>query len=154
MWNQGRSYIRGRFGQPRLRPFGLLLAALAGLYGCANPVAPSELDLSLSRSTDAGLYRVEVRPAVSSIQINRIHDWTVQVRNADGSPLVEAVLRIDGGMPQHGHGLPTSPRVTAHLGGGGYLVEGMKFNMTGWWVLTVHVQATAGADRVTFNLIL
>ena len=56
-------------------------------------------------------------------------------------------------MPQHGHGLPTKPRVTRALGHGDHLVEGMKFNMGGWWVVKFHVaSATAGADSVVFNV--
>ena len=36
-------------------------------------------------------------------------------------------------MPQHGHGLPTRPRVTRSLGEGIYEIEGVRFNMGGWW---------------------
>src|SRR4249920_3274177 len=32
----------------------------------------------------------------------------------------------DGGMPQHGHGLPTRPVVSRELADGTYLMEGMK----------------------------
>jgi hypothetical protein len=58
-------------------------------------------------------------------------------------------------MPQHGHGLPTKPRVTRALGNGDHLVEGMKFNMGGWWVVKFRVASSAaGADSVVFNLSL
>jgi hypothetical protein len=63
-----------------------------------------------------------------------------------------AKVAVDGGMPQHGHGLPTRPRVTRVLGGGDHLVEGMKFNMGGWWVVKFAVQADAGRDSLVFNL--
>jgi hypothetical protein len=59
---------------------------------------------------------------------------------------------MDGGMPQHGHGLPTSPRVTRALGNGDHLVEGVKFNMGGWWVVRFAITSSAGTDTVTFNL--
>jgi hypothetical protein len=55
-------------------------------------------------------------------------------------------------MPQHGHGLPTRPRVTRNAGDGVYDIEGVRFNMRGWWELTLSIQTAAGADRVTFNL--
>jgi hypothetical protein len=51
-------------------------------------------------------------------------------------------------MPQHGHGLPTRPRVTRELAGGVYEVGGVRFNMGGWWEL----KFTIGGDTVTFNL--
>ena len=68
--------------------------------------------------------------------------------------LTGAAITIDGGMPQHGHGLPTQPEVSANLGAGRYQVEGMKFNMPGWWVVNLSVNGPAGADTVTFNLVL
>lgn len=56
-------------------------------------------------------------------------------------------------MPDHGHGLPTAPRVTRHLGGGRYLVEGMRFNMSGWWRLKFTVTVPV-PDTATFNIVL
>jgi hypothetical protein len=57
-------------------------------------------------------------------------------------------------MPQHGHGLPTSPQVTQNLGNGDYLVEGMKFQMPGWWEVRFSISAGAQTDTITFNLTL
>jgi hypothetical protein len=58
---------------------------------------------------------------------------------------------VDGGMPQHNHGMPTQPQVTP-LGSGDYRVEGMKFQMPGHWVVTVAVDAEGQQDTATFNL--
>ena len=55
-------------------------------------------------------------------------------------------------MPQHGHGLPTEPAVTAELGDGRYRIEGVKFNMGGWWELQLRDRRPRGQDNVTFNL--
>jgi hypothetical protein len=76
----------------------------------------------------------------------------VTVRDADGRAIDEAQISIDGGMPQHGHGLPTRPKVTQRLGDGTYQVEGVKFNMGGWWELKFRIDSAAGTDSVTFNL--
>jgi hypothetical protein len=57
-------------------------------------------------------------------------------------------------MPQHGHGFPTQPKVTRELGDGRYLLEGMKFSMPGWWELKLKVDASSGADEITFNTII
>jgi hypothetical protein len=57
-------------------------------------------------------------------------------------------------MPQHGHGLPTKPVVTDKLGNGDYLVEGMKFQMTGWWVMDFAVTTKGKSDKIEFNLML
>jgi hypothetical protein len=57
-------------------------------------------------------------------------------------------------MPQHGHGLPTRPRITRELEDGTYLLEGMKFSMTGWWEVKLDIQGPQGPDRVTFNTVV
>jgi hypothetical protein len=57
-------------------------------------------------------------------------------------------------MPQHGHGLPTAPQVTEYLGNGDYLVEGMKFQMGGWWEVRFNITAGDLNDTITFNLTL
>ena len=72
-------------------------------------------------------------------------------RAPDGAPVHDARFAVDGGMPQHGHGLPTQPRVTRELADGTYLLEGMKFSMTGWWEVKLAIQGPHGADKVTFN---
>ena len=71
-----------------------------------------------------------------------------------GAPVAQARIKIDGGMPQHGHGLPTKPQVTRELSGGGYLIEGMKFSMTGWWEIKLAIDSPEGADQVTFNTVV
>jgi hypothetical protein len=68
-------------------------------------------------------------------------------------PAVEgATITVDGGMPQHGHGLPTSPRVTKSHGDGVYQIDGVRFNMGGWWEFRLAIASPAGADTITFNL--
>lgn len=84
----------------------------------------------------------------------RMQTVRVAIADAAGLPVDDAVIQVDGGMPQHGHGLPTRPRVTRALGNGLYEIEGVRFNMGGWWELTLAIDAAAGSDVVTFNLAL
>jgi hypothetical protein len=141
-----------------LRLFWLLPVALIAVGGIGVAAMmqppPADLDLSLTRSTENGLYVGTLEPGASPIPVGPIQTWTVAVTTPDGEPLEHADLSIDGGMPQHGHGLPTEPQVTAELGGGRYRVEGMKFNMPGWWTITLTVSGEAGIDSATFNLSL
>lgn len=129
-----------------------LLGALV-LAGCMTP--PATLDLSLTRPTLEQKYVVAIQPRTPTIAINQLHAWEVQVRSPDGAPVLHAQIDVDGGMPQHGHGLPTRPRITEELGDGRYLLEGMKFSMTGWWVIKLKIQAAQGGmDAVTFNKVI
>ena len=83
-----------------------------------------------------------------------MHSWQVKVSTPDGRPVTDARVDVDGGMPQHGHGLPTHPRVTRELAPGTYQIDGMKFSMPGWWVVKLDVRAAGGEDKVTFNTVL
>jgi hypothetical protein len=131
-------------------PFSLSLL----LGACMTP-PPQNLDLSLSKPTAQNKYRVSIQPMVPAIAINQLHAWQVQVTSLSGEPVLHARIDIDGGMPQHGHGLPTQPAITQELGGGRYLMEGMKFSMTGWWEIKLKLDsAERGADAVTFNKVI
>jgi hypothetical protein len=131
----------------------LTLASAAMLTGCMHSMgAPANLDYSRSRASEHGLYRAAIKPEGDSIPQGKLQKWTLHLDAASGSPVSAAKVAVDGGMPQHGHGLPTKPRVTRELGNGDYLVEGMKFNMGGWWVVKFRVNSTVGADSLVFNL--
>jgi len=125
-----------------------MLTAACAMF--AKP--PQDLDYSRTRGSDHGLYRATIRPQGDSIPQGRLQRWTLHLETASGASVDSAVVAVDGGMPQHGHGLPTKPRVTRALGNGDHLVEGMKFNMGGWWVVKFRVSAAAGQDSVTFNV--
>lgn len=124
-----------------------LTAATAGMF---SPV-PDNLNWSLTRPSKAGHYDITIRPDIAPVPVGRIHTWTVYIIPKGSAAPIPSDILIDGGMPQHGHGLPTRPKVVTQLPDGGYRVEGMKFNMTGWWTLTVHISGAA-PDEVTFNL--
>jgi hypothetical protein len=130
----------------------LSVAALAVTAGCMS--APKDLDLSLTRSSIDSKYIVTLQPPATPAAINQLHSWQVKLSTPAGAPVTQARITVDGGMPQHGHGLPTRPRVTRELPEGGYLIEGMKFSMTGWWEIKLAVDGPAGVDRVTFNTVV
>jgi hypothetical protein len=131
----------------------LTIAAIASMSGCMMFMKPPAEPQAYERTqtSAAQLYRATYSPA-ESIQVGRLHKWNIEVMSADGTPVDSAAITIDGGMPQHGHGLPTKPAVVAHLGAGKHVVDGMKFNMGGWWVVKVKVEGAKGADVITFNL--
>lgn len=119
-----------------------------------NVSAPAELDTAASRMTCSGLYCVSFTSVIEPIPINRIHNWTVHVETTDGRPVNNAEISVSGGMPQHGHGLPTRPRVTQHLGNGDYVVEGLKFHMTGRWEIRFDISSGGQSDSVAISLFL
>ena len=132
--------------------FAAAVAAALALTGCGTP--PTDLDLSLDRPSTAGVYRVALVPPAQPPAINQLHSWKVKLATADGTPVHGASFAVGGGMPQHGHGLPTQPRVTRELPDGTYQLDGMKFSMTGWWELKLDIHAPQGQDKVTFNTVV
>ena len=130
----------------------LAVLAAAALTGCMLFAAPpADLDYSRTRTSEAGMYRGTIVPQGDSIPVGKLQRWTLHLES-NGAPVDSASIAIGGGMPQHGHGLPTKPAVTRALGNGAHLVEGMKFNMGGWWVVTFHVTSAAGTDSLVFNV--
>jgi hypothetical protein len=131
----------------------LLMATLATtLVACASP--PKDLDLSLRHASAQGRYMVQMDPPVAPLAINQMHAWQIKLSSPDGAPVRNARIAVDGGMPQHGHGLPTRPQVTREVAAGTYLMEGMKFSMTGWWEIKLAIQAAEGPDTAVFNTVV
>ncbi len=106
------------------------------------------------KQTEDGHFRVQYTSALDPIPINRMHEWTVRVETADGDPVEDAEIIVDGGMPAHDHGLPTQPRVTEYLGDGDYRVRGLRFHMRGAWQVRFEIRDGELRDRVTFDLAL
>jgi hypothetical protein len=98
-----------------------------------------------------GLYTASVTSALDPIIINQMHSWTLHLENAAKEPIDNAVITVDGGMPAHNHGLPTSPEVTEALGNGDYLVEGLLFQMPGHWQVSFEISVDGQTDSVTFD---
>lgn len=115
---------------------------------------PSDLDLSSSHATQNGMFEVAYEPSSTIIPINELHTWTLTVTTPDGKAIEDAEITVAGDMPQHGHGLATQPQVTQNLGDGKYLVEGLKFQMGGWWVMSFTITANGQTDTAQFNLVL
>lgn len=119
-----------------------------------NSTAPTDLNLVTERLTDGELFRVSFRSDLDPVAINQMHSWTLTVETADGQPVENATITVAGGMPQHGHGLPTSPQVTDYLGDGKYRVEGLRFQMGGWWEVAFDITTNGQNDAITFDLFL
>ncbi len=86
--------------------------------------------------------------------IGRFQNWVVRVLDSEIRPVYPARIGLNGGMPGHGHGLPTQPQVTTYLGSGRCLVEGMKLYMAGDWLFVLALETPSTKDRVTFEVIV
>ena len=109
------------------RPFFWCKTAfvLVGTLLAASMVRGIQAESADSRVliSQAGLFHVSYKSKLQPIAINRIHNWVLHVELADGQPVTNADITVEGGMPAHDHGLPTLPRITQSLGNGEYLLE-------------------------------
>ena len=132
----------------------ILVLAYLGFTMWRMSYVPADLDYSTTQLSESGLYQATIVPETEPIAINHLHTWVIHIETPDGQPLTDATVTVDGDMPQHGHGMPTRPQVTQNLGNGDYLVEGMKFQMGGWWVVDFLIGEGSEQDKVSFNLML
>ena len=134
----------------------LILGALAGgqalMMATTGVKRPAEHEFGLGpRVSENRLYTAMLMPA-EPLRVRKMQSMTIVITDASMHPIDNAQITIDGGMPQHGHGLPTQPRVTGNSGGGVYEIGGVRFNMGGWWEFKLWITTPAGRDLVTFNL--
>jgi hypothetical protein len=134
------------------------LALVALIAGCeskgAGAARPAAREFGLGPRTSAQqVYAATLQPR-QPLRVRQLQTLPVLITDASGRPMEGARISVDGGMPEHGHGLPTQPRVRRALGGGVYEIEGLRFNMGGWWELKLAIESPAGADNITFNLSL
>jgi|688.fasta_scaffold02207_18 DNA-binding beta-propeller fold protein YncE len=106
-------------------------------------------------------------PAVSSAQHRyRIHYKASQWPPSVGETLAieahlvpleeltkEPALVLDGGMPEHGHGLPRDTRAT-RLGDRHWKFEGLRLHMGGRWRLYFDIHEGAHTERAEWEVVL
>lgn len=131
-----------------------IAVALVGTLAFTACATPSNLDLTLQHPSRQGKFLVRMEPPATGAAINQMHTWQVRLTAPDGTAVSQAKVSFDGGMPQHGHGFPTRPRVTREVSPGVYALEGMKFSMTGWWDMRLAIQAGDVSDTAVFNVVL
>ncbi len=102
-----------------------------------------------------GSFTVTLQSVQSEFALNEFRIWHLTVIDREsGEAVTPARVTVGGGMPMHGHGLPSQPQVTEYLGEGRYQIEGLKFNMLGKWVLDFEIITRQAADTVRFEFLL
>jgi hypothetical protein len=147
----------------RIASVVLIMAALAGVTACSHAMMmmhgtgakrPAASEFGLGPRSSANRLYVATLETPTQLRTRQMQTLRVAIVDGNGKAVEGATLAIDGGMPQHGHGLPTRPRMTRVLGEGAYEVQGVRFNMGGWWEFKITITSERGADVVTFNLSL
>lgn len=95
---------------------------------------------------------VNYTSSIEPIVINVMHEWILTIESVDGHPITNADVTVEGGMPEHNHGLPTQPKVTKNLGNGQYLLQGVRFHMPGLWEIRATIRVEGDEHNVIFPL--
>lgn len=137
-----------------------VVAAIVCLTGCSHAMMmfgtgaqkPAISEFGLGPRISANRLYTATLETAEPLKPRRLQSLRISVVDSTGVPVEGATMTIGGGMPQHGHGLPTRPRMTKAITAGTYEIEGVRFNMGGWWELKFAVVGAASADSVTFNI--
>ncbi len=101
--------------------------------------------------SNRGAYSLTFSTKENVIPLRNMHSWNVTFKTKDGKEFIPGNLSISGGMPSHGHGLPSEPNFTRVLKDKSLLLEGVLFNMTGEWELRVTLTGPSGLDIATLE---
>jgi hypothetical protein len=136
------------FKQDRTTSRSMILAVMIFICGLSPCIVASEIEPIPRLQTggmeqywlsDSGRYRLSYRSLVEPIVINQIHNWILRLETAEGLTVSGADITLEGGMPDHDHGLPTKPRISEPQDENYYLVEGIRFHMRGRWELELKI---------------
>ncbi len=125
-------------------------AGLVALFLAVGAEAEDAVEKTWVSARGAFVLRIE--STLQPIEINRMHRWLLDIRNADGLPVEDAEIEVSGGMPAHDHGLPTRPRITGRSADGRYVLDGVRFHMRGAWEIQVLIRAAGTTDVVGVEL--
>lgn len=135
-----------------LRSLFLVLLSMFSI-GTSLAVDGAESVFEQRYSSKKQAFTIKAHPKeVDFIPINRFHRWVINIQDKHGKPVYPARVSIGGGMPSHGHGLPTQPVTTKYLGNGNYLIEGFKFNMDGDWLIQFRIVTPDAQDAVEMHV--
>lgn len=143
------SHLSGLF-QKNLFCMILILSCLF-FAGCSAESAPARW-----QQTETGVYQryqalldCESMPDTGAFQ-----NCNVMFTTASGEMADLQLTLVEGGMPTHGHGLPTSPILRPLDKPGTYRIDGLKYNMPGAWLLGFRISGAAGEDQIVFDFVI
>jgi hypothetical protein len=124
-----------------------------GIQAC--PAGIPETSIGMTVEGMAGTLSAELVGADDLPATKGFNTWTVEFTGADGEPLDDLELGIEGvlgWMPAHGHGTNHDP-VIESLGDGRFEISEINFHMDGAWELTFSpTSESLGTDDMMFVL--
>ena len=104
------------------------------------------MDMSTEQMTDGGTWMVSYTTDPSPVPYDDYFDLSVSIADASG-----ATVAVDARMPEHNHGMNTTPETTDNSDGT-WTTSPMLFHMEGTWEVYVDVTMDSSTERATFNV--
>ena len=125
----------------------LIATAVVLLNACAGEAEPQR-----EGPTNNGTYSVYWDTIPNTIPFNETFKITAMIHDGEDTSemFFDKELFVDATMPDHGHGMDTTPAVT--MENGVYTVEGMLFHMAGFWELVFAVSDGETVERAIFDI--
>lgn len=120
------------------------------LLGCTQPLLAADQETPVLTGATSGGIRIEIFSELAPLAINQIHSWQIRILDENGIA-IQPEMKLSGGMPEHNHGLPTAPAITATLDNGNYLLEGMRFHMPGHWQLLFEITVNGSMQTAVID---
>jgi hypothetical protein len=122
---------------------------LSAVLGLSTSVSYASTPWQLSQTSVKGQLQSELQ-CVTAPAVGEFQNCTLKLNSTQTLPS-DLTIAMDGGMPAHGHGLPTAPKVVATDKVGEYRIEGLKYSMTGEWLLGFMLQSKSMNDKIVYK---
>ncbi len=138
----------------------LSIFALPDMAGAMDAIGkvrrerPADLDTSTTVATRYGTLQASYEIDFLEVPLNDVHSWRLSLQDKQGQPVTGADIVLTADMPEHLHGMTTTPLVQYAETPGLYLVRGMNFHMPGYWEVTLDISGAGSRHLLRFNLIV
>lgn len=129
-------------------PIKLQVATAVMLFVTGGLLFASGCTTSVTKMTAKGIFEVKIT-GQGRILKNGRNEVILKVANEKGKAVEGAQIEITPWMPEHGHGTPWPPTVTAQ--GQGTYKAIIPIMMAGTWELRIKVKKGELEDTVLFN---
>jgi len=110
---------------------------------CHSLIASEINQVGIVQKSKQAIYESKLK-CQNSLSTGSFQDCWLELSYA-GKPVKNAEIFINGNMPEHEHGLPTSPKIVWSDDKNAHLIQGLKFSMPGQWSLNFKVNTEDNA---------
>lgn len=117
---------------------------------CSDDPRADTYAAGLEKASENGHFTVTLRTADPAPPAKGDNTWTIEIRDAGGTPVEGATLTVTPWMPDHGHGTSIDVQVAAGSDPGTYVLSSIDLRMPGLWEVTIEIDAGGVTDSVVF----